>query len=134
MLSETKLIIHKLKTEGIGTSVASMHRGLDLLSQLIECEPEVAIKYFKGVAAACEHISGIFLGENYVPTKGSTNQANITKTKVVEQTMPKNPFECASFLLDGMKDGYVNSSSPNDPKSDPKIGMTPTAAAAESIL
>lgn len=142
MLHETKLLLHKLKTEGIGSSVAGMHRGLDLLEQLVESDPKVAIKYFKGVAAACEHISGKFLGEGYIPPKRKvstkqkdTSSINLEKRPVEEQQLPKDNLECMTFLLDGMKDHSTKRSTDGSILAeDPKASMTATAKAAESVL
>lgn len=136
MLAETKDILYKLQVEGIGTSIASMHRGLDLLAQLIECEPEVAIKYFKGVAGACEHISSKFLGEGYIPNKTSKANKVVKSAKVNEQIMPKDSLGIASFVLDGMRDIPSHNSAEAGAGSNvsPLASMSNMALAAESVL
>lgn len=95
----SKKILYQLKTEGIGASIAGMQRGIQLLELLIEEDPETAKKYFKGVAAACEHISGKMLGENFdpktlknikiiTPNKSDIKKDNIEESKVEK----KNDF------------------------------------------
>jgi hypothetical protein len=139
MLQETKSILHKLRTEGIGTSIASMHRGLDLLEQLIETEPAVATKYFKGVAAACEHISGLFLGEGFKPVKSTGKKKRIKNKPTVTESQageaPTNPLDYTAFLLDGMKDTPMQRSTDGEIiPEDPKASMSETASIADSLL
>lgn len=93
MDNNTKKLIKQLQTEGIGMNVAGMHRGIDLLKMLAEADSEVAFNYFKGVAAACEHISGKMLGE--------TNNVNQIKN---ESTIIPKPAKNATFV-DSMNKG-----------------------------
>jgi hypothetical protein len=146
MLNETKDILYKLQTEGIGSSIAGMRRGLDLLESLIDTDPEVALKYFKGVAGACEHISGKFLGEGFKPTKTkNSGKSNIKLDKpkqVAEQEIPNDALGYASFVLDGMKEAPKQASGSYEPEpktnaaspTNPTTGMSDVAAGANAVL